>query len=77
MHHGCRQTAARQTRQADRLARPDATVAYQRPQNHAHEDVYVAIRDAFNFAGRRLEDHARKIRGQVKRRQPQPDSRPG
>ena len=34
--------------------------------NHAHEDVYVAVRDAFNAAGRRLEDHARKIRGEVK-----------
>ena len=34
--------------------------------NHAHEDVYVAIRDAFNAAGRQLEDHARKIRGDVK-----------
>jgi len=36
------------------------------PRNHAHEDVYVAIRDAFNAAARQLEDHARKIRGEVK-----------
>ncbi len=36
--------------------------------NHAHEDVYVAVRDAFNAAGRELEDYARKIRGEVKRR---------
>lgn len=36
------------------------------PKNHAHEDVYVAVRDAFNAAGRRLEDHARKVRGEVK-----------
>ena len=36
------------------------------PKNHAHEDVYVAIRDAFNAATRQLEDHARKIRGEVK-----------
>jgi len=27
--------------------------------NHAHEDVYVAIRDAFNAAVRKLEDHGR------------------
>jgi ribosomal subunit interface protein len=33
---------------------------------HAHEDVYVAIRDAFNAAQRRLEDHVRKTNGQVK-----------
>ena len=30
------------------------------------EDVYVAIRDAFDHAKRRLEDHARRIRGDVK-----------
>jgi len=36
------------------------------PKNHAHEDVYVAIRDAFNAAGRQLEEHARKVRGDVK-----------
>jgi hypothetical protein len=34
--------------------------------DHAHEDVYVAIRDAFDAAARRLEDHARKMRGDVK-----------
>ncbi|OGS97208.1 MAG: ribosomal subunit interface protein [Gallionellales bacterium RBG_16_56_9] len=31
-----------------------------------HEDVYVALRDAFDAAKRRLEDYARKIRGNVK-----------
>jgi ribosomal subunit interface protein len=30
------------------------------------EDIYVAIRDAFNAAGRQLEDHARRQRGDVK-----------
>ncbi len=38
------------------------------PKDHAHEDAYVAIRDAFNAAVRQLEDHARKIRGDVKTR---------
>ena len=33
---------------------------------HAHEDVYVAIRDAFAAARRQLEDHARQARGDVK-----------
>jgi ribosome-associated translation inhibitor RaiA len=33
----------------------------------AHDDIYVAIRDAFNAAARRLEDYARKQRGKVKR----------
>lgn len=31
--------------------------------NHAHEDVLVALRDAFNAARRRLEDHVRRMRG--------------
>ena len=32
-------------------------------ENHAHEDVYVAIRDAFNAAQRQLEDAVRKMSG--------------
>ena len=31
-----------------------------------HEDVYVARRDALHEVRRRLEDHARRIRGDVK-----------
>lgn len=35
--------------------------------NHAqHEDVYVAIRDAFQAITRQLEDFARRNRGEVK-----------
>ena len=30
------------------------------PQDHAHEDVYVAIRDAFDAVARRLRDHAER-----------------
>jgi len=30
------------------------------------EDVYVAIRDAFDHAKRKLEDHARRVRGDTK-----------
>ena len=35
-------------------------------EHHAHEDVYVAIRDAFDAARRQLQDHARTERGEVK-----------
>jgi ribosomal subunit interface protein len=35
-------------------------------ENHAHEDIYVAIRDAFDAAKRQLEDHARRQRGDIK-----------
>lgn len=42
-------------------------VANRRPDEHqAHEDVYVAIRDAFDNATRQLEDYVRKQRGKVK-----------
>ena len=34
--------------------------------HHAHEDVYVAIRDAFDTTRRLLEDHIREARGDVK-----------
>jgi ribosomal subunit interface protein len=39
-----------------------------KPSDHAHEDVYVAVRDAFDAAVRRLEDQSRKVRGSVKTR---------
>ena len=32
----------------------------------AHENVYLAIRDAFDVAQRRLQDHARKMNGKGK-----------
>ena len=38
-------------------------------RDHA-EDVYVALRDAFDAAKRQLEDYVRKIRGDVKTHAP-------
>lgn len=35
-------------------------------KNHSHEDVYVAIRDAFDAAIRKLQDYVRVRRGHVK-----------
>jgi ribosomal subunit interface protein len=35
-------------------------------QHHAHEDIYVALRDAFDAARRQLEDYVRVRRGDVK-----------
>lgn len=46
---------------------PGSEIAVNR--DHA-EDVYVALRDAFDAAKRQLEDYARKIRGDVKTHQP-------
>jgi hypothetical protein len=43
----------------------DVVVDRAKPIDHAHEDVYVAVRDAFDAAVRRLEDQTRKMRGSV------------
>ena len=45
------------------------------PADHAHEDVYVALRDSFEAARRRLEDHVRHLRGAVKRHLPRAEGR--
>jgi len=43
--------------------------------NHAHEDVYVAIRDAFSAAQRRLEDKQSKVKRNVKSHETPPHGR--
>jgi cold shock CspA family protein len=50
------------------LTVPGREIVVNRDQqlDHAHEDVFVAIRDAFRAVRRRLEDHARRQRGDVK-----------
>jgi ribosomal subunit interface protein len=50
------------------LTVPGEEIVVQRsgPENQAHEDVYVAVRDAFNAATRRLQDHVRKTTGRMK-----------
>ncbi len=35
-------------------------VSHEPAQNHAHEDLYVAVRDAFDAVRRRLQDHVRQ-----------------
>lgn len=44
-------------------------------QHNAHEDVYVAVGDAFDAADRQLEDLARKVRGHVKHHDTPPHGR--
>lgn len=50
------------------LAVPGGEIVVNRDHHldHAHEDVFVALRDAFTAARRRLEDHARRMRGAEK-----------
>lgn len=44
-------------------------------QAGAHHDVHVAIRDAFDAARRRVQDFARRRRGEVKSHVPEPAAR--
>lgn len=46
-------------------------------EHHAHEDVYVAIRDAFDAAKRKLEDHVQRLRRNVKAHEATPTARVG
>lgn len=44
-------------------------------EHHAHEDPYVAVRDAFNAVQRRLEDYVRVQKRKVKLHEPPPHGR--
>ena len=43
--------------------------------HHAHEDILVAVRDAFDAVRRQLEDHARHARGEIKAHETQTHGR--
>ncbi len=43
--------------------------------HHAYEDVYVAVRDAFDAAARQLEDYVRRQRGDTKQHEAPPHGR--
>lgn len=51
-----------------KLTVPGDEIVVQRSpdENHAHEDPYVVVRDAFDSVRRQLEDYTRKRRGAVK-----------
>lgn len=53
----------------------EIVVNREHPLDHAHEDVYVALRDAFLAARRRLEDHVRRLRGATKSHEPRGQGR--
>lgn len=50
------------------LGVPDAEIVINRDRS---EDVYVAVRDAFDHARRKLEDYARRHRGEMKMHEPE------
>jgi cold shock CspA family protein/ribosome-associated translation inhibitor RaiA len=45
---------------------PPVVVSHPHHDRPDHDDVYIAVRDAFNAAKRQLQDRARKMRGKVK-----------
>lgn len=53
-----------------RIHLPGTTIVIDKDpgKNHAHEDVYVAVRDAFWAAKRKVEDYVRKQSGFIKER---------
>jgi len=52
------------------LSGKDLIESHEPSKHAAREDIYVAIRDAFNAAGRKLQDYARRQRGKVKVHEP-------
>ena len=59
------------------LTVPDREIVVQRSpdEEHAYEDPYVALRDAFDAARRQLEDYVRKRQGKVKHHEDTPHGR--
>lgn len=53
----------------------ELVVSHGHKKDHAHEDVYVAVRDAFNEMQRQLQDHSRVQRGKVKEHETPPHGR--
>lgn len=50
--------------------RHEIVIGRERRHHPAHQDIGVAIRDAFEAAARQIEDHARRFRGDVKVKEP-------
>ncbi|QDU39784.1 Cold shock protein CspB [Maioricimonas rarisocia] len=60
-----------------RLAVPRTEIVVDRASGSspAHEDLHVAVRDAFKSARRQLQDYVRKLRGEVKSHEEPPQGR--
>jgi ribosomal subunit interface protein len=56
------------------ITTPGETIAVAREHraHHSHENVYVALRDAFRAARRQLQDYERERRQDVKHHEPEP-----
>lgn len=56
-------------------AQGDVMIDRNPPADHSHEDAFVAVRDAFDAARRRLQDHHRRMQGKVKVHEKPPHGR--
>jgi ribosomal subunit interface protein len=72
-----RQRQGRLFHVAVHLSLPGSEIVVKRDpaEHHAHEDIRVAVRDAFDATRRQLEDYVRRLRGQVKQHEPQETAR--
>jgi ribosomal subunit interface protein len=57
------------------VPRKEIVVNREPADHHTDEDVYVAVREAFDTTRRQLESHARKLHGKVKTHEPPPHGR--
>jgi len=62
-------------RGSDETSEKIATPKHELTRRAAHADVYVAIRDAFNAAGRKLQDYEHHRRGKAKHHEGTPEAR--
>lgn len=53
----------------------DVVIDRNPPADHSHEDAFVAVRDAFSAARRRLQDRHARMQGRVKTHEPPPQGR--
>jgi cold shock CspA family protein/ribosome-associated translation inhibitor RaiA len=75
-HHGpTRASAMHHVRVEVRVPDGELVARCEPAREHFHADVYVALRDAFNRAGREIEDYARVRRGDVKTHEEPPRGR--
>ena len=51
---------------AIKVPRKEIVISRDPDKDHAHEDMYVVVRDAFNAARRQVQDHVRHLQGKVK-----------
>jgi ribosomal subunit interface protein len=71
-HHHHHQGQLYDVRIQVRVPGKDIVVNREGSNNHAYEDVYVALRDAFEAAARRLEDHAQRREHRARGNEPPP-----